>query len=395
MQLKQLSILNFKNIREASIDFSPKLNCFFGKNGQGKTNVLDAIYLLSFCKSHNNAIDSQAIHHEADFYMVQGNYLIDNAEREYYCGVKRKGRKVFKHDKKAYDKLSEHIGQLPLVMISPDDESLIREGSEERRRFMDMAISQYDSAYMQALVAYNNALTQRNAMLKNEEKPFSDDLYEVYEYQMAEQADYIHRQRKSFIERFTPVFDVYYKKISNGQENISISYQSHLEKGDLAVLLAEVRERDKILGYSTRGIHKDEIEILLDTYPLKKTGSQGQNKTCLVAMKLAQAHFLKEQSARKPILLLDDLFDKLDEQRVANIIALVSQDQFGQIFITDTQYAHLQDILSSIGEEHRVFEVSDGEVVAAPRLEGSGEPSHVAAPVQVSTEPSASESFTD
>ncbi|MBQ7945959.1 MAG: DNA replication and repair protein RecF [Bacteroidales bacterium] len=373
MYLHRISILNFKNISEASVEFSPKLNCFFGKNGQGKTNLLDAIYLLSFCKSHHLAIDSQAINHQADFYMVQGNYLIDNKEREFYCGVKRRGRKVFKHDKKAYEKLSEHIGQIPLVMISPADEALIREGSEERRRFMDMAISQYDNTYMQALVAYNNALQQRNAMLKDESRSYPDDMYEVYEYQMARHASDIYRKRKGFIEAFTPVFNRFHQEISNSREKVSLSYSSHLEKGDLATLMAEVRERDKILGYSTRGIHKDDIDILLDDYALKRIGSQGQNKTCLIAMKLAQADFLRQQSHHAPILLLDDLFDKLDENRVESIIKLVLQPRFGQIFITDTQYSHLQDILEAAaaltpleaGSEHRLFYVENGQVASA------------------------------
>lgn len=362
MHLKQLSILNFKNIGEASIELSPKLNCFFGKNGQGKTNLLDAIYLLSFCKSHNQAIDSQAIRHEADFYMVQGQYLIDGKEQEFYCGVKRRGRKVFKRNKKSYEKLSEHIGQIPLVMISPADEALIREGSEERRRFMDMAISQYDNQYMQALVAYNNALQQRNAMLKQEDVVYPDDMYEVYEFQMAQHAEAIYQKRLAFIETFTPLFNEFHQIVSGQAEKVGISYSSHLSNGDLATQLAAVRERDKILGYSTRGIHKDDIDILLGDYPLKKVGSQGQNKTCLVAMKLAQAEFLKQQSLHTPLLLLDDLFDKLDDQRVANIIRLVSQESFGQIFITDTQWNHLENILRSIEGEHQIFYVENGEI---------------------------------
>lgn len=362
MHLKQLSILNFKNIGEASIELSPKLNCFFGKNGQGKTNLLDAIYLLSFCKSHNMAIDSQAIRHEADFYMVQGQYDIDGKEQEFYCGIKRRGRKVFKRNKKSYEKLSEHIGQLPLVMISPADEALIREGSEERRRFMDIAISQYDSSYMQALVAYNAALQQRNAMLKQEDRIFPDEIYEIYEYQMAQHAEEIYRKRLAFIESFTPVFNDFYQEISGQAEQVSIAYSSHIERGDLAAQLAEVRERDKILGYSTRGIHKDDIDILLGEFPLKKVGSQGQNKSCLVAMKLAQAEFLKEKSHQAPLLLLDDLFDKLDDERVANIVRLVSQENFGQIFISDTQLSHLEKILQSLAGDHRVFLVENGQI---------------------------------
>ncbi len=370
MYLQQLSILNFKNIAEASIGLSPKLNCFFGNNGQGKTNLLDAVYLLSFCKSHNNALDSQLIRHDAEFYMVQGLYQIDGKAHEFYCGTKRRGRKVFKQDKKSYDKLSEHIGKLPLVMISPSDEALIREGSEERRRFMDMTIAQYDSQYMQALVSYNAALQQRNAMLKQEERQhFSDDVYEIYEYQMTQYAQDIFCKRQAFIKAFTPLFNQFHQVISGNGEKVGLTYSSHLEQGDLAPQLADWRERDKIIGYSTHGIHKDDIDIQLDGYPLKKLGSQGQNKTCVIAMKLAQADFLRQKSSQTPILLLDDLFDKLDDLRVANIIRLVSQDNFGQIFITDTQLSHLERILHSTQGEHKVFYVENGQISVYTRDE--------------------------
>lgn len=362
MYLQKLSLINYKNIREATLEFSPSLNCFFGNNGQGKTNLLDAVYYLSFCKSHSNPIDAQNIHHEADFLMLQGDYREGEQEETYYCGIRRRQRKVFKHDKKAYQRLSEHIGRLPLVLISPFDEELIREGGEERRRFLDMAISQYDVGYMQALIGYEAALTQRNAMLKDEEGRFDASLFEIYEISMAKHGNVIYRKRREFVEAFVPVFENYYHIISGGQEKPGLRYISHLDNGPLDTQLAQTRERDRLIGHSTRGIHKDDLEITMDGYPLKRVGSQGQTKTCLIAMKLAQFVFLKQVCGRTPILLLDDIFDKLDEQRVEKIISLVAQKDFGQIFITDTSLERLEPTLKDTRSDCRVFRIEDGEV---------------------------------
>lgn len=362
MHLQSLDILNFKNIKEAHVTFSPYLNCFFGQNGQGKTNVLDAVYFLSFCKSHTNVLDSQVIAHEADFLMLQGLYEGEGEKHEYYCGIKRRQRKVFKHDKKAYERLSEHIGQLPLVMISPGDERLIREGSEERRRFIDMAISQYDPQYMRALVSYTAALQQRNAMLKDEGHHYEDALYELYESQMAFHGEEIFRKRQQFIEQFIPLFNQQYRQISQQQEQVGLSYSSHLSQGPLEPQLQASRAKDRLLGFSTKGIHKDDLDITMDGWPVKQVASQGQCKTCLIAMKLAQAEFLKQKGTHAPILLLDDIFDKLDQQRVENIISLVSQEAFGQIFITDTHYEHLSRILQQSGRPYKVFQIENGDI---------------------------------
>ncbi len=363
MYLQKLSILNYKNVREATLSFSPKLNCLFGKNGQGKTNVLDAIYYLSFCKSHNNPIDSQNINHDADFLMLQGAYEAGDTVHEFNCGIRRHQKKVFKHDKKAYERLADHIGTIPLVMVSPADEELIREGSEERRRFMDMAISQYDHPYMNSLMEYNRYLQQRNALLRNENMRPGDDMFEIYEIPMGELAQEIHTKRKKFVEAFIPVFDHYYQAISNGQEHVGLLYRSHLSQGDLAAQLSSVRARDLAVGNTTRGIHKDDLEITMDGYPIKKVGSQGQNKSCLIAMKLAQSDFLRQTGCHTPILLLDDLFDKLDEHRVEQILSLVSQDNFGQIFITDTHFEHLCQHVQRICPDYKLFSVDDGNVV--------------------------------
>lgn len=362
MYLQSLNILHFKNIKEAHIEFSPCLNCFFGKNGQGKTNVLDAVYFLSFCKSHTNVLDSQVITHDADFLVLQGVYREDQEQHEYYCGIKRRQKKVFKHDKKAYDRLSEHIGRLPLVMISPADEKLIREGSEERRRFIDMTISQYDPQYMRSLVGYTAALQQRNAMLKDQDRLYEDSLYELYEGQMDFHGKEIFQKRQQFIEAFIPIFNHHYQYISRQNEQVGISYSSHLSQGELEPQLKNAREKDRLLGFSTKGIHKDDLDITMDGYPVKQVGSQGQSKTCLIAMKLAQFDFLCQKGSHTPILLLDDIFDKLDEQRVENILSLVSQDSFGQIFITDTHYGHLSQTLERCGRPYKIFQIDKGEI---------------------------------
>ena len=359
MRLNTLSILNYKNISEAELAFSPKINCFIGNNGMGKTNILDAIYFLSFCKSHSNSIDSQNITHGEDFFMLQGKYLLgDNAE-EIYCGMKLRQKKQFKRNKKEYERLSDHIGLLPLVLVSPDDNELIAEGSDERRKFIDGVISQYNKTYLNHLLQYNNALKQRNALLKSEKK-IDDSILDIWEEQMVFFGTYIYKQRKKFIEDFVPVFQKFYSYISGGNENISLSYQSQHENRDIKTSLLATRDRDFLLGYSTQGIHKDELEMLLDGYPIKRVGSQGQNKTYLISLKLAQFDFLKRTHFLSPLLLLDDIFDKLDSLRVKKIVELVSGETFGQIFITDTNREHLDLILEQLGQESTIFLVENG-----------------------------------
>lgn len=358
MVLQNLTILNYKNIREANLTFSPKVNCLVGLNGQGKTNILDAIYLLSFTKSAFSVIDSQNITHGEDFAMVQGEY----GEETITCGIKRGVKKTFKRGQKAYTRLLDHIGLIPLVMVSPEDSELIAEGSDERRRFMDSVISQYNRQYLEDLTTYNALLKNRNAVLKNLAETESDDtsMLEVYEMQMAGPAERIYRERETFIKAFTPIFNDLYREISGDAEQVSLRYISQLQDRDLAEAFVRTRQRDLILGWTSQGIHKDDIEMLLqagsESYPIKRTGSQGQQKTYLLAMKLAQAIYLGH-----PILLLDDIFDKLDNERVERIIRLVNSDRFGQIFITDTDRQHLTDILGDLPDA-RIFTVSAGEV---------------------------------
>lgn len=362
MRLNSLSILNYKNILETTLDFSGKINCFIGDNGMGKTNILDAIYYLSFCKSHSNSIDSQNINHQADYFLIQGNYDKNGESEQIYCGMKRKQKKQFKRNKKEYEKLSDHIGLIPLVMVSPDDHELISEGSDERRKFMDGVISQFNKTYLQQLMQYNNALKQRNALLK-QDNVIDGTLFDIWEEQMDQAGIYIHAEREKFIQDFIPVFQQFYTKISDGKETISLVYNSQYQKHeDLRVKMVSTRERDRILGYSTQGIHKDELEMLLDNFPIKRVGSQGQNKTYLISLKFAQFDFLKKTHHCSPLLLLDDIFDKLDSKRVEQIVELVASDLFGQIFITDTNREHLDQLLSQLNKEAKIFRIISGNI---------------------------------
>ena len=367
MLLKELNILNYKNIREASLHFSDKINAFVGLNGQGKTNILDAIYYLSFTKSAYNAIDSQNIHHDEDMAMIQGKYYCSDNEEIISCGIKRGVKKQFRRGKKDYKRLIDHIGLIPLVMVSPQDSELVVEGSDERRKFMDGVISQYSKSYLEHLTQYNVLLKQRNALLKQyAEQPeqLPDTLMEVLEQQMVSHAMPIYQARVQFIEQFVPYFQQVYSAISNDKELVSLVYQSQLHERDLLESLARTRSRDLILGWTSQGIHKDELEMMLGDYPLKRVGSQGQQKSYLLAMKLGQALYLNAEQIlnTQPILLLDDIFDKLDSERVERIIQLVGDERFGQIFITDTDRQHLTKILSQEHFDAKLFQVENGEV---------------------------------
>lgn len=362
MILKRISILNYKNLEQVELSFSPKLNCFFGQNGMGKTNLLDAVYFLSFCKSAGNPIDSQNICHDADFFVIQGFYeAADGTPEEIYCGMKRRQKKQFKRNKKEYTRLSDHIGFLPLVMVSPADSELIAGGSDERRRFMDVVISQYDKEYLDALIRYNKALVQRNTLLKSEQ-PVEEELFLVWEEMMAQAGEVVFRKREAFIREFIPIFQSFYSFISQDREKVGLSYDSHARDASLLEVLKESRARDQIMGYSLHGVHKDELNMLLGDFPIKREGSQGQNKTYLVALKLAQFDFLKRTGTTVPLLLLDDIFDKLDASRVEQIIKLVAGDSFGQIFITDTNREHLDRILHKVGSDYKMFRVEQGTV---------------------------------
>ena len=362
MVITHISVLNYKNLEEVELEFSPKLNCFLGENGMGKTNILDTIYYLSFCKSSINPIDSQNIKHGEDFFVIQGFYDSLSGEiEEVYCGLKRRKKKQFKRNKKEYTRLSDHIGLVPLVMVSPDDARLIDGGSDERRNFMDMVISQYDKDYLSALIQYNKAMQQRNSLLKSE-NPIDPQLFSVLEELMAESGIVVYKKRAQFIEEFIPLFQEYYSSISQDKESVSLSYDSDLKENDLLTLLKESRARDLIMGYSLKGIHKDDLIMSLGDFSIKKEGSQGQNKTYLVALKLAQFSFLRKINNKTPLLLLDDIFDKLDALRVEQIMHLVAGEEFGQIFITDTNRSHLEKILHKVKSDYKLFMVKGGAV---------------------------------
>lgn len=362
MIIDRLSILNFKNIEEADLSFSPKMNCFFGNNGMGKTNLLDALYYLSFSKNHTNLSDSQLIMHEADFAVLQGFYQDGDGSEEIYCGIRRKQRKIFKRNKKEYERLSDHIGLIPLVMISPEDSELIQGGSSERRKFVDMIISQYDKEYLHALIHYAKLLQQRNTLLKDATSFSEDSLFEILEEQMVVYGELICRKRKEFVSEFLPVFQKYHKCVCLEKEIVDLQYDSQMNTFPLDQLFIDRREKDKLMGYTSVGIHKDDFLFLLDEYLIRKIGSQGQNKTYLIALKLAQFRFLAEKGLSVPILLLDDVFDKLDAARVEQIIQLVSQPEFGQIFITDTNRKYLDEILDKMNQDYKLFQVKTGKI---------------------------------
>ena len=360
MILEKLSIINYKNIAETTLLLSPKTNCFIGHNGAGKTNVLDAVYYLSFCHSASNPADSQVIRHGQDFLMLEAAYQ-DGQPINVTCGMKRGQKKHFKRDKKEYRKLSEHIGLIPIVMISPADTYLIDGGSEERRRLMDVVIAQLDRLYMDFLNRYNKALQQRNTLLKQDDEPDAE-MMGIFEEQMAAAGEEIFRRRNDFADALSPLFLQYYQRISGGHEQVSLRYVSHCQRGPLLEVIQRDRQKDRAIGYSLHGVHRDDLEIMLDGHPMKREGSQGQQKTFVIALKLAQFELIRRSKQTAPLLLLDDIFDKLDARRVEQIVSLVSGDDFGQIFITDTNREHLDKILSASSDDYKIFHVEDGEI---------------------------------
>lgn len=374
MILEQLSLLNYKNIEQAQLTLSPNVNCLIGANGQGKTNVLDAIYFLSFGKSATAITDGACVRHDAEFMMLQGKYrsaLME--EEEISCGIKRGQRKRMRRNDKEYKRLSEHLGVIPLVMLSPADEQLVSGGSEERRRFMDIVLSQVSPNYLAALIRYNKSLQQRNAMLKQEEEPDAQ-LFEVLEEMMSMDAAVIYQERQAFVRDFVPIFQTMYARFCNAaSEEVDILYDTHASRGDLLPILVRDRAKERIVGYTLHGPHKDNLDLLMNGHNVRREASQGQTKTFFIAMKLAQFIYLKSMGEhRTPILLLDDIFDKLDAGRVACIVDYVSGDDFEQIFITDTNREHLDSILAATHREYKLFEVKGGEVALVENHGASG-----------------------
>ena len=364
MFLKQLSLINFKNYSEANIDFSPKVNCFVGSNGMGKTNLLDAIHYLSFCKSFFNPIDSQNIHYDQGFFIIQGLFERNGETEEVYCGVKKSQKKLFKRNKKEYERLSEHIGVYPLVMISPADAELILGGSEMRRKFIDSIISQYDKVYLEKLIAYNHVLSQRNALLKQfaESKTFDSVNLELWDDQLILHGEGILKKRIQFLEEFTDLFKRNFEYITDSTETVSLEYEPSTGTKDYKTALLTALNKDRIMQHTTTGIHRDDLDFQLNGHSLKKFASQGQQKSYLLALKLAQFEFIKNIKQTSPLLLLDDVYDKLDAFRFKKLISLVSSNTFGQVFITDTHIDRIKQLFSEAEIEFKLFEVEQGKV---------------------------------
>jgi DNA replication and repair protein RecF len=360
VHLNTLKIINFKNYEEQEMAFSDKINCFVGNNGAGKTNLLDAIYYLSFTKSYFNSVDQQNIRHGETFFAIHGAFQRNGSLPNQVSCIQKAGiKKQFRLNQKDYDRISDHIGQFPCVMVSPYDRDLINEGSDIRRKFIDAVISQFDRAYLDSLIRYNRLLEQRNGLLKQfaERRQTDRGLLLLIDEQMMAPATNISDKRKSFLEGFAPIFRHYFEFISGGTEAVSIEYDSQLNSGSYLDVVNEAFVKDQSLRYSSAGIHKDDFIFNLEGYPVKRFGSQGQQKSFAVALKLAQFDFTRDLIGFKPILLFDDIFDKLDPGRVQQIIQLVDNDSFGQVFITDTEPDRIRRTFEKVAINHRVFEI--------------------------------------
>jgi DNA replication and repair protein RecF len=364
MWLKNITLLNFKNYSSAELRFSKTVNAFVGNNGAGKTNLLDAIHYLCLCKSYFNPIDSQQIKANEDLFLIQGDFERKEKNEKITCGLKRNQKKQFKRNKKEYDKLANHIGLFPLVMISPYDVNLIMDGSEERRRFIDNVISQTDANYLDELITYNKHLLNRNALLKQvaATRKLDVTLLQILDEQLILSGNKIFEKRKQFLADFIPLFNKHYKYISDNAEEVSLNYQSQLNEQSFEELLTQSIEKDRILERTTTGIHKDELLFTIGDMPLKKFGSQGQQKSFLIALKLAQYSYLQKFKGFKPLLLLDDVFDKLDDLRVRKLMEMVSHHDFGQLFITDTGKERVVSVFNEIKVDVTLFEVANGVI---------------------------------
>lgn len=366
MHLRSLQLVHFKNYEELEIELNPFINCFVGPNGSGKTNVLDAIYYLSMCRSYLNPVDRQNVGFGKPFFMIHGHFFKAEKQLSVQCHYKPGSKKIFKKNKREYEKLSDHIGLLPAVMISPYDRDLIAEGSEVRRKWMDGIISQSSKTYLNLLQRYYKILEQRNALLKHQyENGFFDrESMEIWDEQLIETGVEIHSERKRFLAEFIPVFRHFYAFIGAEQESVDFSYKSQLNEADFRSVLEDLRRKDSLTQYTNGGVHKDDLVFTIQDHPVKKFGSQGQQKSYLIALRLAQFEWLKSHLKEKPLLLLDDIFDKLDQYRVEKLIQLVSEERFGQVFITDTDFSRMHHILERLQLDKSFFEVKTGVVNA-------------------------------
>ena len=360
MYLEKISLLNFKNIAQEELSFCPGINCLVGDNGAGKTNVVDAVYYLSMCKSSLQMTDGQSIRHGADFFLVEGRYSSDAGRREQVvCSFSRKGGKVLKRNGKEYDRLADHVGLIPAVIVSPADSALISDAADERRRYLNAFISQLDRAYLTALMRYNAVLAERNRLLKMQP---DETMLTIYDRQLVEHGNRIHARRREFATRLQPLVAEYYRRLSDDREQVELLYRSELNERPFEEVLRDARQKDLVNEFTTAGIHRDDLTLRIGGYPLRKYGSQGQQKSFLIALKLAQYAIVAAEKGERPILLLDDLFDKLDAGRVEQLIRLVADDAFGQIFITDCNPTRLRTILDRAGGSYTLFTVSNGTI---------------------------------
>lgn len=359
MFLKKLSIVNYKNITSKDFVFDANINCFVGNNGVGKTNLLDAIYHLGVGKGYFNSSASQSIRHGEEFYVIDGLFETQEREEQIVCSIKRGQKKIIKCNGKAYDKLADHIGKYPMVIISPTDQDLIIEGSDVRRKFLDNVISQSDLEYLDKLIRYNRVLLQRNTLLKHffENQYFDAETLSIYDEQLSELGQFIYERRKLFMKTFLPIFEYQYQYISEGKENVNLTYESILHQTDLATLLKQNIHKDRLLQHTSVGIHKDDLLFEIEGFPMKKYGSQGQQKSFLIALKLSQFEMIKKQLKVVPIFLLDDIFDKLDDNRVAKLVSLVTERHFGQLFITDTHYERTENVVKRTLLKYKIFRI--------------------------------------
>lgn len=362
--LSKISLVNFKNYKQTELSLSPEINCFIGENGAGKTNILDAIYYLSMCKSYLNPIDSQNILFDESFFVIQSSWQRGEQVESVYCGVKRGQKKVFKKNKVEYEKLADHIGQFPTVMISPYDRDLIVEGSEVRRKWVDGIISQFDRSYLESLMRYGKVVAHRNALLKNmgDYGFFDKDSIDVWDDQMIKYGNEIHEARKTSIENFIAIFQKYYNWLSGSKEVVGLEYKSQLFDTSFEDLLVKAQRDDLRRQYSTVGVHRDDFVFTIKGYPIKKFGSQGQQKSYLIALKLAQYEWLLSRLKVKPILLLDDIFDKLDNERVERLMQMVSDQDFGQVLITDTDKDRIANVFNKNNINYKAFFIHDNIV---------------------------------
>ena len=363
MHLENLSLTHFKNYLEAQVDFSNDINCFVGKNGSGKTNLLDAIYYLSITKSAFTPQDNQCLKHDELVFSLKGTFIQEEKKRVVVCGMQLGKKKLVKLDDKVYRKASEHIGKFPVVLIAPNDTDVIRGGGEERRKFFDAIISQTNVNYLHNLISYNHALKQRNGLLKQfaERNFFDADLLNEYDSQLMDFGAKIYKVRKKFISSFQPLMIGHYANLSEQSEEVDLAYESHFDL-DIKKLFEESRQKDMILKRSSVGIHKDEFHFRMEDRLIRKFGSQGQQKSYLIALKLSHFDFIQNEKKVKPILLLDDIFDKLDDFRITKLMEMVASDAFGQIFVTDARPERTLNVFEDINHEVKIFEIEAGKL---------------------------------